>query len=165
MSDFRITIENLVPIEGGYVNDPDDPGGETKYGITKRSYPNLDIKNLSLDDAKVIYERDFWNRYHINLINDQNLATQVFYAVINMGATDAVIRLQMAVNRCLTPLVDIDGKLGTATLDAINRPPSVDRIPWVCDKFRIELIKFYNDRVHGDHNLKYLHGWITRALR
>lgn len=46
--------------EGGYVNNPNDPGGETKYGISKRSYPEEDIPNLTLERAKELYFRDFW---------------------------------------------------------------------------------------------------------
>jgi lysozyme family protein len=48
-------------IEGGYSFDLGDPGGETKYGISKRTYPHLDIKNLTLDDAKWLYSKDYWN--------------------------------------------------------------------------------------------------------
>lgn len=50
----------VLRLEGGYVNDPNDPGGETKYGISKRSYPQLDIANLTEADAKAIYARDYW---------------------------------------------------------------------------------------------------------
>lgn len=46
--------------EGGYVNDPDDPGGETKYGISKRAYPHLDIKNLTKQEAHTLYLQDYW---------------------------------------------------------------------------------------------------------
>lgn len=47
-------------LDDGYVNDPHDPGGETKYGISSKAYPKLDIKNLSLDDALCLYHRDYW---------------------------------------------------------------------------------------------------------
>ena len=46
----------------GYVNDPKDPGGETNYGISKRAYPDVDIKNLTEDGAKDIYKRDYWDK-------------------------------------------------------------------------------------------------------
>lgn len=47
-------------LDDGYVNDPNDPGGETKYGISKKAYPKLDIKELTLEDALAIYHRDYW---------------------------------------------------------------------------------------------------------
>lgn len=61
MSFFDQAFALVVGIEGGYVNDPQDPGGETKYGISKRAYPNVDIPQLTLDEAKAIYRRDYWN--------------------------------------------------------------------------------------------------------
>lgn len=62
MSHFDRAFALLIGEEGGYVNDPADPGGETKYGISKRAYPAIDIKNLTLDQAKAIYKRDYWDR-------------------------------------------------------------------------------------------------------
>ena len=55
MAEFKLAIPRVITNEGGYVNDPDDPGGETKYGISKRSYPALDIKNLTVEQATAIY--------------------------------------------------------------------------------------------------------------
>ncbi len=55
-------ISFVLKWEGGYSNDPYDSGGETKYGISKRSYPNLDIKNLTLEQAKEIYKRNYWDK-------------------------------------------------------------------------------------------------------
>lgn len=57
---FDEAVAHILRFEGGYVNDPADPGGETKYGISKRAYPQLDIKNLTVEDAKAIYYRDYW---------------------------------------------------------------------------------------------------------
>lgn len=48
-------------LDDGYVNDPNDPGGETKYGISKKAYPNLNIKELTLEDALALYHRDYWS--------------------------------------------------------------------------------------------------------
>jgi len=58
---FNKCMQFIIPAEGGYVNNPSDPGGETNYGISKRQYPNVDIKNLSLADALAIYEKDYWD--------------------------------------------------------------------------------------------------------
>lgn len=55
MSDFDKAFEIVVGHEGGYTDHPSDPGGETKFGISKRSYPNENIKGLTLERAKQIY--------------------------------------------------------------------------------------------------------------
>ncbi len=60
MTTFDRAFAYLMREEGGYSLDPRDPGGETKFGISKRAYPDLDIKGLTLEQAKAIYERDYW---------------------------------------------------------------------------------------------------------
>lgn len=60
MSNFDRVMAVILSEEGGYVNNPADPGGETKFGISKRAYPNEDIKALTVERAKAIYERDYW---------------------------------------------------------------------------------------------------------
>lgn len=60
MEKFREALNFTLVWEGGYVNNPKDPGGETKYGISKRRYPHLDIKNLTLQQAKDLYYQDYW---------------------------------------------------------------------------------------------------------
>jgi len=58
--DFEQAVDFTLGWEGGYVNNPQDPGGETNFGISKRSYPLLDIKSLTIDQAKAIYFQDYW---------------------------------------------------------------------------------------------------------
>ncbi len=60
MITFDDAFTRLLGNEGGYVNDPRDPGGETNWGISKRSYPTVDIKNLTRTQAEDIYMHDFW---------------------------------------------------------------------------------------------------------
>jgi lysozyme family protein len=62
-SEFLTAVERVLADEGGYVCNPSDPGGETNFGITKRSYPDLDIKGLTREDAIAIYWRDWWTKY------------------------------------------------------------------------------------------------------
>ena len=54
LTKFDDIIDIVIKHEGGYVNDPTDLGGETKYGITKRFYPDVDIKNLTEEEAKLV---------------------------------------------------------------------------------------------------------------
>lgn len=61
MTRFDEVFKIVLGEEGGYVNDPTDPGGETKYGISKNSYPHLDIANLTLNQAKQIYKINYWD--------------------------------------------------------------------------------------------------------
>jgi lysozyme family protein len=55
-------MDFIIKAEGGYVNNPNDPGGETKYGISKKSYPNCDIAGLSESKAREIYKKDYWEK-------------------------------------------------------------------------------------------------------
>lgn len=93
MITFDTAFDRLISHEGGYVNDPQDPGGETNWGISKRSYPNVDIKNLTRDGAKEIYRRDFWD-----VLGDSNPAIkfQVFDFAVNSGIGTAIRKLQSA---------------------------------------------------------------------
>nr|WP_315242076.1 glycosyl hydrolase 108 family protein [uncultured Albidiferax sp.] len=91
---FDQAFDRLMGHEGGYVNDPRDPGGETNWGISKRSYPSVDIKALTRDGAKAIYRRDFWDV----LGNAHPAITfQVFDFAVNSGIGTAIRKLQAAV--------------------------------------------------------------------
>lgn len=93
---FDTAFDRLIGSEGGYVNNPLDPGGETKWGISKRSYPHLNIRTLTREQAKAIYRRDFWNRIHADTLYD-GVAFQVFDFAVNSGIKTAVRYLQRAV--------------------------------------------------------------------
>ena len=84
MSNFDAAFGIVVGVEGGYVNDPQDPGGETKYGISKRRYPSEDIANLTLERAKFLYQRDYWNPHHCDAL-PWGEALLVFDTAVNGG--------------------------------------------------------------------------------
>lgn len=65
MSNFQVSIQFVLSAEGGYVNDPKDPGGETHYGIAKRSHPTVDIAALTIPQAVEIYHKEYWVAYNI----------------------------------------------------------------------------------------------------
>ena len=66
MTNFQQAIQFVLKHEGGYVCNPNDPGGETNYGISKQEYPDLDIKNLTVANAMDIYQRDYWDAYSLD---------------------------------------------------------------------------------------------------
>ncbi len=111
---FDQAFDILVSHEGGYVNDPRDPGGETKFGISKRAYPALDIAALTLADAKAIYRRDYWDRAQCDRL-PPGVAFDVFDAAVNSGIGQATRWLQRAVG------VADDGVAGPLTLAAVAR--------------------------------------------
>ena len=112
---FDEAFERLIGNEGGYVNNPADPGGETNWGISKRSYPELDIAKLTKDDAKYIYKRDFWDPLGAA---DPAIKFQAFDFAVNSGIQTAIRKLQVAVG------VADDGHWGpvsTAALAAMDK--------------------------------------------
>ena len=118
---FDGVFDRLIGHEGGYVNDPTDPGGETNWGISKRSYPNVDIKNLTRDGAKAIYRRDFWDRLKADTLHD-GVAYQLFDFAVNSGIETAVRYLQRAVG------VADDGHWGPASAAAAAAMSESDTI-------------------------------------
>jgi hypothetical protein len=77
-------IQRVIQREGGYVNDPDDVGGETKFGISKNAYPKLDIANLTEAEAARIYKRDYWDRIEADKL-PANIREMAFDAAVNQG--------------------------------------------------------------------------------
>lgn len=115
--DFDSAFERLRGHEGGYVNDPRDPGGETKFGISKRSYPAEDIRNLTIERAKAIYLHDFWGPAGCDAVPDA-LRFDLFDMAVNSGVRAAVKTLQKAAGETE------DGILGPLTIQAVSSMPA-----------------------------------------
>lgn len=158
MANFDEAFIFMLPHEGGYVNNPRDPGGETKYGISKRSYPSVDIQNLTEADAKEIYRRDFWNPLY-ERINSQAIANKTFDFAVNMGSREAHKLLQSACNECGERIV-VDGTLGNLTLMAVNSCDS----SLLLTELKKLAVGFYQHLVALDpKKAVFLVGWCKRA--
>ena len=112
MSAFDRCFAVVVGTEGGYVNDPNDSGGETQFGISKRAYPSVDIASLTVADARAIYLRDYWTKIRGDDLPAE-LALLVFDAAVNSGVSRAVRWLQAAAH------VTEDGIIGPGTIAAV----------------------------------------------
>ena len=89
LNHFKEAMNFIQKWEGGYVDHPNDPGGETNFGISKRSHPDLDIKNLTLMDAAAIYLDEYWNKAGCSDIPyPGNIA--VFDTAVNCGVSRAI---------------------------------------------------------------------------
>lgn len=118
---FDTAFSRTIGSEGGYKADRADRGdwtsgrvnvgklNGTKYGISAMSYPDLDIKSLTLEDAKAIYKKDWWDKLGLDKY-PEGMAYQLFDAAINSGWHNAVEMLQAAIG------VKVDGNLGPVTL-------------------------------------------------
>lgn len=113
-SAFDHAFRLVVGHEGGYVNDARDPGGETRYGISRRAYPDEDIANLTLARAREIYLRDYWHRVSGDQLPPA-VALVVFDAAVNSGVRQATRWLQLAVDAYP------DGVIGPKTLAAVRK--------------------------------------------
>ena len=152
---FDEIIEIVLKHEGGYVNDPQDPGGETNYGIAKRSHPDIDIKNLTKEQAKEIYKSEYWDKNKVENLPKQ-LRHIYFDMCVNMGKKRAVKIIQQAANNKGSYL-KVDGGLGPATLKATQKVE--------LERVRAFRTKFYADLVSRKPDLeKFYFGWFKRSL-
>ena len=116
MPAFERALAFLLAQEGGYVNDPSDTGGETNFGLSRRSYPNEDIKGLTRDRAAFLYHEDYWRPIRGDDIPEP-LALVLFDWAVNSGVPTAILALQKLLG------VKIDGKFGPETRAAAVRMP------------------------------------------
>lgn len=113
MSLFDDAIEFVLQHEGGYSNDPADPGGETNFGISKAAHPDVDLKALTRAAAIEIYRTDYWERCNADQLPGR-VALVVFDGAVNQGVGWAKRTLQREAG------VEADGIIGPETLAAVR---------------------------------------------
>jgi len=156
---FARAIETVLAHEGGYVNDPNDPGGETNFGISKRSYPDLDIASLTRDAAVAIYRRDWWDRHGYARLAVPNLAAKILDLAVNVGHRKAIVLLQRALRAAGRTLAE-DGELGPETLGAVQRVDAAI----VLAAMRAEAAGHYRVLIAKKPELvRFRAGWLARA--
>lgn len=150
MNNFERAFAIVVGEEGGYVNDPRDPGGETKFGITKRDHPERDIFALTLDDAREIYRSGYWDEAKCDQFA-WPLCAYVFDAAVNQDPEVALKLLQKTVG------VKQDGSWG---------PTSAKRLA-KCDPKETALLYLADRalRYTGTRNFDHFgRGWLKRLF-
>ncbi len=146
---FTTYVDRVLSLEGGYVNHPSDPGGETNWGISKRSYPTLNIKKLTREEAKAIYKRDFFTPM-VNAGLPEEALFQAFDAAVNHGIGNSIRWVQRAVG------VADDGHVGPMTRAAIGRTSEPD----IVLRFNAERLRFYTMLSTWNQFGK---GWVRRV--
>lgn len=167
LSLFDKAISVVFAQEGIYSNDSIDKGGETKYGISKTSYPKEDITNLTMDRAKEIYKRDFWDKYQYNKISNESLSITFFSTCVNVGPKNCHKILQKTLNNIIRenkltlPLLSEDGILGNMSIEYTNRLS--------CYQLKEEYLKalsnyYISISLSNPSQSKYLKGWLNRVF-
>ena len=152
---FKEIVKGIIRREGGYVDHPKDPGGETKYGIAKRSHPKENIKSLTKKRAEEIYYDEYWVPSKAPYI-PHDIQDTFFDMVVNMGQRRAVKILQKACNSKNCGLV-VDGLIGKNTIRASKK---ID-----ASRLRVFRILFYTDLIRRKPSLEtFIVGWIRMAM-
>jgi len=135
-----------------------DYGGLSKFGISSRAFPSVDIKNLTWDEACKIYSDNFFYKYRLDLIADFVISAQVMLLFINMNPDHAARIVQLSLND-LGCNVNCDGILGSMSISEINKYPGVR------ERITVNSIKYYLALVDSDTSqLTNLRSWIRRVL-
>lgn len=159
MAGFGPAITFVLANEGGYTaGAAGDPGGETNFGISKRAYPDLDIKNLARAAAVEIYQRDFWR---FSGLSSQRLATKIFDEYVN-SKHHAIRVAQMALGTLQAGPIVADGNYGPQTEAALN---AVDEDRFL-DEYKARLCKMHcDDAIANPAEAGALLGWLRRDVK
>jgi lysozyme family protein len=151
--DWGVAIVFVLRMEGGLTEDPSDPGGLTKYGISQKSYPNLDIRNLTEDQARDIYRRDFWNQCRCDELPSA-LAIGLFDAAVNMGINKAKRILQISLD------IPADGIIGDKTIAAAFKATSHNVKMFLAER----LAEYTRIILHNPNLLVFAVNWSHRVI-
>jgi len=180
MSHFNHAIKVVLEHEGGFVNDKDDSGGATNFGVSLRYLLSAgeidgkligdfngdgdvnidDIRSMTEDQAKDIYRNEWWKKYGYEQIFDRDIATKIFDLSVNMGARQAHKLLQRATHATNFPTL-VDGSFGKNTLRSINANQVPDLL---LGSLKSEAACFYRTLIVKKPRFeKYRFGWLKRA--
>lgn len=173
MADFNVFLPKLLRFEGGWVDDPADPGGATNKGITLATFASVarplleieptreNLRQLSDDQAARIYRKLYWNKLNADEIGLQALAEIYVDFYVNAGA-NAVRLMQRCLNTtgAVAPSIAVDGVHGNATRAALldHEPTALYR------RYRDGRIAYYHELAEKRPTLqRFLKGWLNRV--
>jgi lysozyme family protein len=171
---FEPAYLKVLQNEGGYVNDPADPGGETYKGVSRknwnswRGWQNIDLakrmpdfpgnleKDLDLQQAvKDFYKISFWDLMQGDKLNNQAIANSIFDFAVNAGARTSIVLAQVAAG------ADQDGIAGDQTIAAIN---NIDPEHFLASFTLAKIVRYINIVQKRPASQKYFYGWVRRAM-
>ena len=153
-------LKTIDQYEGGLCDDPADPGGETKYGISKAAYPDIDIPSLTIEQAYDLARRDYYDRMRCSEFNSIRVRWKLFDIGFNCGVTAAAKILQRAAK------VRDDGIIGPLTIGAVNRIifSSIGENMILQSMVEQQVKKYVAIVISNSKQIVFLKGWINRAF-
>ena len=149
---FLSAVSFVLAMEGGLSSDPVDPGGDTRFGISKQAYPDIDINHLTESQAKALYYRDYWQPCRCGEM-PVAMATAVFDTAVNMGKNTAIRLLQQSLG------VPVDSMIGPVTLAACNQQtPGL-----LLSDFLSRRALRYHRIAREQGNDLFVRGWLRRT--
>lgn len=166
MSNFQQAIEILLIEEGGLTNDPNDSGGLTNFGICQRDNPNIDIKHLTKELAIEYYKKNWWLKFHFDLINDNQLSTWMFSHAVNCGSIVVIKCLQTVMRDIMQQTgnfegIQIDGLLGPSTAAIVNNIYKPSHLLQIQEKLWNNYLRIMEI---NPKDQKYYNGWHNRCF-
>jgi len=162
-AEFLTAVARVLADEGGYSSNPADSGGATKFGISAREHPGVDIAALTRDEAIAIYWREWWQRFGFAKL-PAAIAAKTFNLAVNMGAQHAIACLQRGLRAAGTPVAE-DGVVGVATARAAARAEAGALLAALRSEaagyYRVTAALARGERSRGDQ--EFLRGWLNRA--
>jgi lysozyme family protein len=157
-AEFLIAVQGVLAEEGGDSSNPADAGGVTRFGISARAHPGVDIATLTRDAAVKIYWDEWWLRFGFAQL-PAAVAAKTFDLAVNMGASNAIECLQRALRASGVPVTE-DGAMGPATVLAAARADPAALMSAMRSEFaaHYRLIAAKQNRDQA-----FLRGWLNRA--
>jgi lysozyme family protein len=174
MADFETAYKKVLSYEGGYVNDPDDPGGETYKGIARKmnskwdgwviidllklkpGFPgNLDKDTELQNKITDFYHVNYWDAILGDKIKDQEVATSIFDFAVNAGVKTSACLAQFVVEAAS------DGIIGSESIAKIN---GCDPEHFLASFTIAKILRYINIVEKNQLSRKYFYGWVRRAV-
>lgn len=149
MAEINLALQKVLANEGGYVNDPDDPGGATKYGVTQSDMPDVDIQSITPEQATAYYQAHFINPLYTSIRSQAILDKLVDMGVL-FGFTESVLLLQFAL------ALKMDGVFGPVTLSAVNSSDCLQHYKDILAQHAYNIVRA------RPRDAKFYQGWLNR---
>lgn len=170
MSAFERCLEHTLGIEGGYSDHKNDRGGATKYGITvstltrhrKGWVTKEDVNNLSLEEAKRIYEKDYWHYMRLGEVKSETVQLILFDVGVNRGPDASIRNLQVVLRRYYRKQIAVDGIMGPQTLSAMDDVDTDSLARKLIQSVQLDYVEIVK---RNPPQAVFLKGWINRTHR